>query len=150
MIMLIILEGCDGVGKTTLANYLARIMDAEIIHCTKETPNDLKFFNRIIAKSIFKNIIADRFCYGQFVYQTRQERNLTKDDLRILEESMLLVGAKLIHVVAPVREIEKRLALRGEKLDMSIWDILWNYHRIIEQSILPVVQWGTGEGGFHE
>ena len=66
--MLIVLEGCDGSGKTTVARNLQNILpDAEIIHCTRETPNDYSFFWHLIQASKDRHIIADRFCYGQFV-----------------------------------------------------------------------------------
>ena len=78
--MLIILEGCDGVGKTTLANMLKSTLDdAEIIHCNVDTPNDYDFFKRIVQAAGKKNIIADRFCYGQFVYNEEEDRPLSYD-----------------------------------------------------------------------
>lgn len=42
--MLIILEGADGVGKSTIAKRLARILNARIIHCTKDTRTTLRIF----------------------------------------------------------------------------------------------------------
>lgn len=76
--MLIILEGCDGVGKTTLANMLKSALDdAEIIHCNVDTPNTYDFFKRIVQAAGKKNIIADRFCYGQFVYNEEEDRPLS-------------------------------------------------------------------------
>ena len=76
--MLYILEGCDGSGKTTLANQLSKLLDAEIIHCSTTTPNDYEFFKRIAKNSRVKNVIADRFCYGQFIYQEEKDRPLRK------------------------------------------------------------------------
>ena len=46
--MLIVLEGVDGVGKSTIARKLARILNARIIHCTKDTPNDYRYFHHIL------------------------------------------------------------------------------------------------------
>ena len=114
--MLIVLEGCDGSGKSTLAQDLAKILDAEVIHCSAKTPNDKEFFESIIDSSRYRNIIADRFCYGQFVYQKEDERPLGDiHDLNRLELKMLDAGAKVILVVAPNDIIENRLAVRCEK-----------------------------------
>ena len=38
--MKIILEGCDGTGKTTLAKLLAEKYGLDICHCTAEDPKD--------------------------------------------------------------------------------------------------------------
>lgn len=114
--MLIVLEGCDGSGKSTLAQDLAKILDAEIIHCSAKTPNNKEFFEGIIESSRYKNIIADRFCYGQFVYQPEGERPLGYiHDLNMLELKMLDIGTKVIFVEAPNEIIENRLAAREEK-----------------------------------
>ena len=55
--MLIILEGCDATGKTTLANLLAPVLNATIIHCTAETPNDMQFFTNIAYAAANENIL---------------------------------------------------------------------------------------------
>ena len=56
--MLIVLEGCDGTGKSSIAKLIqAVIPDAEVIHCTAETPNDFKFFSKLIDIGQYRNII---------------------------------------------------------------------------------------------
>lgn len=150
--MLIILEGCDGSGKTTLARSLAKILDAEIIHCTSRTPNDKKFFEGVIEASKTKNIIADRFCYGQYVYQKKGDRPLGDyTDLNYLETKLLAAGAKIIHVGAPAHEIEERLAERGEKLinGLSVSEVIRKFNEVFQfHSILgdSVIYWNTGGG----
>lgn len=146
---LIVLEGCDGTGKTTLAKSLAKIMDAKVIHCTAETPNNFDFFYQIIDMADDRNIIADRWCYGQFVYQTEEERNLKgwldQSELHDLELEMLRNNVKVVHVIAPPPEVEERLALRNEKTAMPVQEImdLFSYH--LNKSIVPVIEWDTGE-----
>lgn len=146
---LIVLEGCDGTGKTTLARKLAQIMDAQIIHCTAETMNNFEFFQSIIEMSRYRNIIADRWCYGQFVYQTEKERIqrgwLTDEELAKLELSMLENNVKVIHVVAPPDEVAERLALRSETTGKDIKDIMEDYNHYLNKSIVPVITWYTGE-----
>lgn len=141
--MLYVFEGCDGTGKTTLAKKLAPILDAEIIHCTAETPNDYNFFSEIISASISRNIIADRFCYGQFVYQNEKERNLTQTQLFQLEAEMLNAGVKLIYVTAETSEIMDRLISRGEKTAKPVDDIKAGFVSVLTRSILQPIVWKT-------
>lgn len=142
--MLIVLEGCDGVGKTTIARNLAKVLDARIIHCTAKTPNDYKFFKSIIDASRYQNIIADRFCYGQFVYQNEKERALTHAELTQLELDMAEAGAKVIHVHAPVQEVESRLRYRQEKTELSVEEIMDRFIDVFEHSLEKPMLWWTG------
>lgn len=148
--MLIVLEGCDGSGKSTLATKLAELCDAEIIHCSTETENDGNFFFDIIDASRHRNIIADRFCYGQFVYQNEDDRPLGNyQHLHKVEAEMLRYGAKVIYVTAPTEEIEERLSARGERPinSLSVAEIqdryadLFNNHSLIKN----VLVWNTGK-----
>ena len=141
--MLIVLEGCDGSGKTTIANNLKAIMpNAEIIHCTRETPNDMRFFTQLIMAAENRNIIADRFCYGQFVYQTEEERHLTEDELMKLETLMIAQGARVIHVTAPVATMVKRLSWRKE--DCPVAEITRKYCDLFERTLIKPHLWWTG------
>lgn len=141
--MLIVLEGCDGSGKTTLANKLAAILDAEIIHCTTETPNDYSFFSQIIAMAEKRNIIADRFCYGQFVYQKPEERKLDSVDLYHLELYMMNTGARVLYVDCDEPIMKKRLGDRGEVTMKPIKDIRRIYEEVFSKSILPITNIDT-------
>lgn len=144
--MLIVLEGCDGSGKSTVARHLQNILpDAEIVHCTRNTPNNWSFFTHLIEAAKTRNIIADRFCYGQFVYQTEAERKLTHDQLLNLEIRMLKSGARVIHVAAPVDEIEDRLAFRGERTNPTVGEICNRYLDLFENvSLIKPYVWWTG------
>lgn len=159
--MLIVLEGCDGCGKSTLAETLEKVMGAEIIHCSQYTPNNYDFFHSIIEASKTKNIIADRFMYGQFVYQEEQDRPLSHvhiyqggksalNNLHDLEIELLAAGGKVVHVVAPVEEIKDRLQERGEIVinGISVEDVVARYRGTFKNSILPIVELSTGKYQF--
>ena len=150
--MLYVLEGCDGSGKTTLANFLSKVLNAEIIHCSQDTPNDSKFFKQIIHASAERNIIADRFCYGQFIYQDEDDRPLRGErydsyaGLADLECEMLDYGVKVIYVDAPVNVIFDRLIARGESLinGLTIEDIKDRYEDLQHISMLKWIEYDTG------
>lgn len=148
--MLIVLEGCDGVGKTTIAKSLALLLDAEIVHCSSKTKNDFRFFFGLIEASKNRNIIADRFCYGQFVYQKSEDRPLRDyHTLNTLETELLKNGAKVVYVQAPPEEIKGRLSSRGEVLINGLtveavcdrFETLFKEHSILGDS---VIVWNTG------
>lgn len=146
--MLIILEGCDGTGKSTIAKRLASVLNAEVIHCNTKTPNDYDFFSEIIYQSRERNIIADRFMYGQFVYQEENQRNLTKAQLYQLEIHLLSAGAKVVLVSATTKDIEARLDSRNEKLinGLSISEVKDRFYYLMKNSMLPVKLWDTSTG----
>ena len=150
--MLIVLEGCDGSGKSTLAKDLSKIIGAEVIHCSSKTPNNKDFFEGIIESSRYRNIIADRFCYGQFVYQEECDRPLgSLQDLHMLESKMLDAGAKVLFVIAPVEVIEKRLASRNEVCinNLTVSDVQKRFEELFENHSLlseSVLYWDTCRG----
>lgn len=144
--MLYILEGCDGVGKSTLAWELQPVLDAKVIHCTSQTPNDFTFFHNIIEASKLTNIIADRFMYGQFVYQDELHRPLSTKQLGYLEAEALSAGVKLIHVRADETVIEERLTLRGETIinGLTIEEVTQKFVTLFNtKSILRPIEWWT-------
>lgn len=148
--MLIVLEGCDGSGKSTLAERLAALLDASIIHCTTETANTKEFFEAIIKASKEKNIIADRFCYGQFVYQKGKERPLgTIQDLHELEIEMMEAGAKVILVTSPDEVVNRRLREREEIIinNLDTAEVKCRFYDLMHNRSLmgdSIMEWDTG------
>ena len=158
--MLIILEGCDATGKTTLANLLKEVYNGTIIHCTAETPNNFDFFSEIIYASQYEHIIADRFCYGQFVYQDEEERSIcykevmTLDNkfdnafdsswnaLYILETKMLSHPMKLIYTYSDIDTISNRMIARGENPD-KVPAIIHNYSMLWKQTLIKPIYFKT-------
>lgn len=143
--MLIILEGPDGVGKTTIAKRLARILNGRIIHCTKDTPNNFTYFSSIIRASENNVVIADRFCYGQFVYQNEDERNLTQEDLYELETLMLRYGSKVVYVKASPKTITSRLNKRGEVPLLTPEEMVATFDYVMSKVTLTVETWRTDQ-----
>lgn len=144
--MLIILEGCDGSGKSTLADLLAQLYNAEVIHATRETPNDLAWFTCIMDKAKTRNIIMDRAFWGQFVYQRPEERHMGFSDLAALEKRLEAEGGKLIYVYSPERVIKRRLARRGEIPSLPISSLLRRYKSLCKFSRCPVIWYNSHTG----
>ena len=145
--MLIVLEGCDGTGKSSIAKLIQAVMlDAEIIHCTAETPNDFKFFSKLIDIGQYRNIILDRGMYGQFVYQSPEDRKLSHKQLRSLEMRMLSTGAKVVHVTAMQQTVEDRLNNRSEVPMHTVSVLLSRIDDLFEKSLMPVITVDTTTG----
>ena len=145
--MLIVLEGCDGTGKTSIAKLIQAVMlDAEIIHCTAETPNDFKFFSKLIDIGQYRNIILDRGMYGQFVYQSPEDRKLSHKQLRALELNMIRTGAKVVHVTAMKQTVEDRLNSRSEVPMHTVSVLLSRFDDLFEKSLMPVITVDTTNG----
>ena len=161
--MLIIIEGCDGTGKTTLANMLKPLLGAEIVHCTTQTPNTYGFFNNIIYAAQKKHIIVDRFCYSQFVYQEEEDRPLalheiypldgdrrfvenSYESLARLEIDMLQADTKLIYVSADTETIHRRLSARDSEIPLdnfTIEDIKAKYEDLWKRTLIQPIRYVT-------
>ena len=144
--MLIVLEGIDGVGKTTLANLLSKTYDAGIIHATRETPNDWAWFNELMDLAKDRNIIMDRSFWGQFVYQDPEERKLSWEQLHELEHRLEQEDGKLIYVTANTSDILERLKGRAETLSRPLDLLKKRYEAVILLSECPVIIYNTSTG----
>ena len=144
--MLIVLEGIDGVGKTTLANLLSKVYNADIIHATRETPNDWVWFNELMDLAKDRNIIMDRSFWGQFVYQEPYERQLSWEQLHELEHRLDQEDGKLIYVTANTSDIIERLKGRAETLSRPLDLLKERYEAVILLSECPVIIYNTSTG----
>lgn len=147
--MLIVLEGCDGSGKSSLANLLANLCYdpgvVEVIHATRETPNDMEWFMSIMDRAKDRTIIMDRAFWGQFVYQKPNERKLGFEDLRKLECRLAEEG-KLIYVYSPERVINRRLRNRNEIPSLPVKSLLRKYKTMCKYARCPVIWYNSHNG----
>lgn len=71
--MIYIVEGPDGVGKSTLANEIAQQTGASILHCSYDKEWDMQKYQMEmfkIAKQLnkYKDVVIDRWAPSEFVY----------------------------------------------------------------------------------
>lgn len=103
--MKIIIEGVDGVGKTTLAKKIAELFNLEYCHDSK--PRTFEEYKHELTWEDDK--VYDRFFFGQFAgYQSESERLL---DYRQLEELIHIAkeqGVVIIVCYDKVNRILKR------------------------------------------
>lgn len=69
--MQIVIEGCDGVGKTTIAKYLVTKFKLGYLHFTGEDKKSKTFYNAMLYK---KNFVYDRGAISELVYPNIYER----------------------------------------------------------------------------
>lgn len=144
--MMIVLEGIDGVGKTTLANLLSKTYNAGIIHATRETPNDWAWFNELMDLAKDRNLIMDRAFWGQFVYQDPEERKLTWEQLHELEHRLEQEDGRLIYVTADSADILTRLGARAETLSRPLDELKSRYEATILLAECQVIIYNTSTG----
>lgn len=144
--MMIVLEGIDGVGKTTLANLLSKTYNAGIIHATRETPNNWAWFNELMDLAKDHNIIMDRSFWGQFAYQEPEDRKLTWEQLHELEHRLHQEGGRLIYVTADPKDIASRLGARAETLSVPLDTLQVRYLALCNMAACPVIIYNTSTG----
>ena len=147
--MMIVLEGVDGAGKTTLANILAKTYNAGIIHATRETPNNWAWFSELMDVARDRNVIMDRSFWGQFVYQDPEERKLSWEQLHELEHRLEQEDGKLIYVTADDEDILKRLSDRAEDLSRPLKTLKARYETVILSAECQVIIYNTSTGEVH-
>ena len=103
--MKVIIEGVDGVGKTTLAKQIAKLFNLEYCHDSK--PRTFKEYSEELING--KDRVYDRFFFGQFAgYQSKSERLISKKQLIHLLELCRSSGIIIILCYDKVENILKR------------------------------------------
>lgn len=127
--MRIIIEGCDGTGKTTLANKLMQEYDLSYHHSTSVTTNDFPYhFNWLMEEKM----VFDRFHYGEVVYANVFNRRCKIDPIDFLniEEECSNDNQTFTFVLysSDIDVLKERLDIRGNETE----DVLENLIAINE------------------
>lgn len=106
--MRIIIEGCDGTGKTTLVNGLAKEFNLGKIHISNKDPNDLDFYYQFLRKD---DVIFDRNLIGEMIYPKifNRPQKLKEYELDYLIAKAKELDIKIIVLTAAIDTINFRL-----------------------------------------
>jgi thymidylate kinase len=99
--MKIILEGCDGTGKTTLAKKLQDHYGIDYVHVKRADPSTYEFYSQTLLKT---DVIWDRHFIGEMIYPTVFKR---QGNLRMAQFETLLEKARNQNVVILVLTTHK-------------------------------------------
>lgn len=148
--MIIIIEGPDGSGKTTLANKLSEQTGYPIEHRSKpETEEEKKkMYDMYLQMCKSKrNVILDRCWYSEIVYGTvmRDASMISIYDMYALEKQLSKVGALLIYCTDTESALWRRATKRGEDYITSRDDfrsICEQYNKLMDMPhIIPVTRY---------
>lgn len=119
--MKIILEGCDGTGKTTLAKILAEKYGLDICHCTQHDAADYDFYRQTLRK---ENVIWDRHTIGELIYPRifGRQFKISPEDARLIVHYAKQEGVKMFVLTDDIEVIMERLNKRVPKEDLRILD----------------------------
>ena len=116
--MLIIIEGTDCTGKTTLANKLSNELGFPILkgssfesaRCTQD-----ELFEKFMAFTKLENTILDRFIYSNEVYAPMYEDYAClSDEQRRFIEREIKGETLMIYLYAHIDVLQERLQVRGD------------------------------------
>lgn len=149
--MILILEGPDGSGKTTLATRLHATTGYPMYHRSKpeneeDKANMMEQLKADLKK--YKNVIVDRCWYSEIVYGNvmRDGSVIDYPEMYDLERLALSKGALLIYCTGDPAAMYKRATARGEDYITSFADymqICRSYDRLMFDMphLLPVVRY---------
>ena len=148
--MIIIIEGADGSGKTTLAEQLSKQTKYPIIHKSNpktemEKLSQMGEYLQMVRSS--KNFIFDRCWYSEMAYGPvfRDKSYISYPQMYELEAQLAKAGALIIYCTGPKAALWMRCQKRGEKFVTSRTDFetVWNNFEGIFKvpHLVPVVRY---------
>jgi broad-specificity NMP kinase len=146
----VVLEGCDGVGKSTLARELARDFGFTIVHSAR-TPDGINLaerYQRILSQP--GRLALDRSFVSELVYGPLRHGGSRLTDTDACDLAALVASREgvLMHLTAPASVIRARLLARDGPAAASPADIeflIAAYERVVTTlaPYLPVVRFDT-------
>lgn len=139
---IIILEGPDGVGKTTLADAIEAMCSGPVVRFRQGPPPEdvmpaLHYMDGIDAiveaRKDDTTVIVDRFHVGELVYGPllRGGSGITVDEAFVIDMKLHGIGAALVHCSLKPKEMVRRLILRdGGKPDEKSGATVGHSHSI--------------------
>ena len=127
--MKIILEGCDGTGKTTLAKKLQKRYGIDYVHVNRQDPTSYEFYSQTLSKT---DIIWDRHFIGEMIYPTVFKR---KPNLRMADFESLLAKAREQNVVILVLNANEEQLIASSKNRPEYEEVVKNLITINSQFV---------------
>ena len=117
--MKIIIEGCDGTGKTTLAKTLAEMYQLDVVHMTNRDSNTFNFYREALGK---EDVVWDRNLIGEIVYPKvfNRQSNIDEIDLEFLIKRAKASGVIFLILTTDMEEIKRRIIERGGEYESVI------------------------------
>lgn len=122
--MIIILEGPDGAGKSTLAEKISKQTGYRLLHRSQPKTEDdkrlmMEEYMRVIESG--ENCVFDRAWYSEMVYGPimRNESIISYPDMYRLERMLAHRGALIIYCTSTVDKLWRRCTQRGEDYIMD-------------------------------
>jgi thymidylate kinase len=137
---MIIIEGCDATGKTTLAKELAEKLNFDYFKDGFHRLGVKYYLNTAKAKD--QNTICDRFHLGEYVYPIIKKDGripLTKAQQFLIEKELLINKSVLIYCETSKDFIANKFDTRGEDFVVKndINQIISLFRERVEISLLP-------------
>ena len=147
--MNIVIEGCDGTGKSTLAKHICDRFGLRYWHESQP-----RSYDEYVSMLSCGGTVFDRFCFGQFVYNRPEDRKLSEAELnKLLTEVFPATNTLLIYVDCSTEEIFNRMIARGEAqkkdaIEAEKWikNIRGTYKEYLNKIGCPYVQVNGGFG----
>ncbi len=118
--MITILEGVDGVGKSSHAAWLAKEQNAKVFHAG--IPQHTHWFEEYIKPLLElpedQNVILDRWHLGEAIWPfvfNRKSLYSRPESFKLCHNTLEELGAKIIFIYRDADSITSTLMLRGEQ-----------------------------------
>lgn len=137
---IVVIEGPDGVGKTTLARAYADLTGARYLHASAPTAHPLVEYVAPLRDDV--DYVLDRWHLGELVYGpiVRGKSGLTHQQSHAIEQMMIERGAVLVHCNGPYDKIVARLRGRGDEPHKTLRQEATAFKLHVERSYLPLLQ----------
>ena len=148
--MIIIIEGADGSGKTTLANLLSKQTGYPVVHRSQpKTEEEKQQMRQMYVDTINtgRNMIFDRCWYSEMAYGPvmRDTSVISYPEMYLLEEKLAKHGAIIIYCTDDPKTLWRRATKRGEDYitDFDTFEsICANFDAIMSvPHLVPVVKY---------
>jgi thymidylate kinase len=153
--MIIVLEGPDGAGKTTLATKLVASTGWRLKHYSApQSDEEAAQMKGMYLQDMrmCRNAIFDRSWYSDMAYGPvmRGKAVISAVDMYELERALMKQGGLVVYCTAPVPKLWQRCKLRGETYlteEQQLQAIVDNYNNVfnIMPHIVPVTRYEYNE-----
>lgn len=146
--MLIIIEGADCTGKTTLARALMETdVENGMTYITKGPPvhkNPIREYLWPLSKYVPGDgfhYICDRWHIGEMVYPSifNRESILTAHSFKLIDDVIARIGGLVVYLNPPFNVVERRYEKRGDKLiknNAQLYDAYKEFNTVYEHDLI--------------